>query len=129
LALRNDGIVFAWGTNGVGQLGDGMTYINRNNPVQVNNLTDVIDVEAGFYHSLALKSDGTVWAWGSNIFSELGDGTTTNRSTPVQVSGLINIVAISTKTIIASQLSRTERYGHGVITQMVNWEMEQQRLR
>lgn len=64
LALRNDGIVFAWGTNGVGQLGDGTTYINRNNPVLVSNLTDVIDVEAGFYHSLALKSDGTVWAWG-----------------------------------------------------------------
>ncbi|NOV00989.1 RCC1 domain-containing protein [Paenibacillus planticolens] len=97
LALRSDGIVFAWGTNGVGQLGDGATYINRNNPVQVSNLTDVIDVEAGFYHSLALKSDGTVWAWGSNVYSELGDGTTTNRSTPVQVSGLSNIVSISTK--------------------------------
>jgi alpha-tubulin suppressor-like RCC1 family protein len=97
LALRSDGIVFAWGTNGVGQLGDGTTYINRNNPVQVNNLTDVMDVEAGFYHSLALKSDGTVWAWGSNVFSELGDGTTTNRSTPVQVSGLSDIVSISTK--------------------------------
>ncbi|MBA2942445.1 hypothetical protein HZF08_29655 [Paenibacillus sp. CGMCC 1.16610] len=97
LALRNDGIVFAWGTNSVGQLGDGTTVINRNSPVQVNNLTDVIDVEAGFYHSLALKSDGTVWAWGSNVFGELGDGTTTNRSTPVQVSGLTNIVAISAK--------------------------------
>ncbi|MZQ82356.1 RCC1 repeat- and reductase domain-containing protein [Paenibacillus sp. 5J-6] len=95
LALRNDGIVFAWGTNGVGQLGDGMTYINRNNPVQVNNLTDVIDVEAGFYHSLALKSDGTVWAWGSNIFSELGDGTTTTPLTPVQVSGLSNVSYVS----------------------------------
>lgn len=94
LALRSDGIVFAWGTNFSGQLGDGTSVLNRNSPVQVSNLTNVIDVAVGNYHSLALKSDGTVWAWGSNVFSQLGDGTTTDRLTPVQVSGLTNIVAI-----------------------------------
>ena len=83
--------------NGVGQLGDGTTYLDRDNPVQVNNLTDVMDVEAGFYHSLALKSDKRYRTGEVTCFSELGDGTTTNRSTPVQVSGLSDIVSISTK--------------------------------
>jgi alpha-tubulin suppressor-like RCC1 family protein len=44
---------------------------------------------------LALRSDGTVWAWGSNEDGQLGDGTTTNRSTPVQVSGLSNVTAVA----------------------------------
>jgi len=54
----------------------------------------VIQVSGG-YHSLALKSDGTVWAWGDNYYGDLGDGTTTDRNTPVQVSGLTGVTAIS----------------------------------
>jgi alpha-tubulin suppressor-like RCC1 family protein len=47
---------------------------------------------------MALKSDGTVWAWGYNLKGELGDGTTTERDTPVQVSGLTGAVAIAAGT-------------------------------
>ncbi len=54
-------------------------------PVQVSSLSDVIAIAAGDHHSLALKSDGTVWAWGENAYGKLGDGTTTNRNTPMQV--------------------------------------------
>ncbi|SHO52048.1 RCC1 domain-containing protein [Anaerocolumna xylanovorans] len=54
----------------------------------------VIDVEAGFYHTIALKDDGTVWAWGLNEFGQLGDGTYTNRNYPVQVGGLSGIKAV-----------------------------------
>ncbi len=50
---------------------------------------------ASAFHSLALKSDGTVWAWGWNGYGQLGDGTTTSRYTPVQVSGLTGVVAIA----------------------------------
>ena len=46
-------------------------------------------------HSLALKSDGTVWAWGYNNYGQLGDGTTTDRHTPVSVSGLTGVTAIA----------------------------------
>jgi alpha-tubulin suppressor-like RCC1 family protein len=44
---------------------------------------------------VAVKSDGTVWAWGRNQWGELGDGTTTSRSTPVQVAGLTAVVAVA----------------------------------
>jgi len=50
---------------------------------------------AGGWHSLAVASDGTVWAWGGNEYGQVGDGTTTDRLTPVQVQGLADVVAIA----------------------------------
>ena len=58
-------------------------------------LTDVIRISAGYYHSLALKSDGTAWAWGDNDNGQLGDGTTDQRLTPVQVDTSELFVSIS----------------------------------
>jgi alpha-tubulin suppressor-like RCC1 family protein len=92
LAIKTDGTVWAWGKNGYGQLGDG-TIIDRHAPVQVSGLTGVfIAIAGGGFlvddgHSLALRNDGTVWAWGENVWGQLGDGTTTERHTPVQVVG------------------------------------------
>ena len=95
LALKSDGTVWAWGWNEYGQLGDGTT-VNRTTPVRVPGLSGVTAVASGIYgSSLALKSDGTVWAWGWNYHSELGDGTTINRTTPVQVPGLTGITALA----------------------------------
>lgn len=99
LALDAGGTVWSWGTNGAGQLGDGTTTA-RTTPVQVLNLTDVTAIAAGGMsglagHSLALRSDGTVWAWGNNNKGQLGDGSTSSRSAPVQVSGLGGVVAIA----------------------------------
>ncbi|NIL56672.1 Ig-like domain repeat protein [Salinispora arenicola] len=87
LAVTSAGTVLAWGRNAVGQLGDG-TAINRSTPVDVRlppGIT-VTAVAAGFNHSLAVTSAGTVFAWGDNSTGQLGDGTRTNRSTPVAVS-------------------------------------------
>jgi alpha-tubulin suppressor-like RCC1 family protein len=79
-----------WGDNTFGQLGDGTTTF-RANAVQVldvgggpNHLTGVVAATGGLNHSLALRSDGTVVAWGSNVSGQLGDGSTTDRLTPVQ---------------------------------------------
>jgi len=100
LALKSDGTVWAWGYNVNGELGDGTTT-DRNTPVQVHGpgnvgfLTGVTAISAGSNHSLALKSDGTVWAWGWNGEGELGNGSTANSSTPVQVNGLTGVTAIS----------------------------------
>jgi len=96
LALKADGTVWAWGTGGGGQLGDGETNGGHysSTPVRVSGLTNVTAISAGIDHSLALKSDGTLWAWGENQNGELGDGTTTTRYTPVQVmTGVIAIAA------------------------------------
>ncbi|WP_018217756.1 RCC1 domain-containing protein [Salinispora vitiensis] len=86
LALTSDGAVLAWGENLSGELGDG-TNTNRNTPVEVNlpPNTTVTAIAAGHNHSLALTSTGTALAWGYNFFGQLGDGTTTNRNTPVEV--------------------------------------------
>jgi alpha-tubulin suppressor-like RCC1 family protein len=95
LALKTDGSVYAWGDNSAYQLGNGLA-INSNSPVQVTSLTSgVAAIAAGTSHSLALKSDGTVWAWGNNTYGQLGDGTNTTRATPVQVAGLTNVTAIA----------------------------------
>ncbi|MDP9335114.1 MAG: DUF6531 domain-containing protein, partial [Actinomycetota bacterium] len=92
LALRSDGTLWAWGYNQYGQVGNGSTHTTYvTTPTQVKNLTGIVSIAAGFRHSLAVRNDGTVWAWGQNgYYGELGDGTTTDRSTPVQVVGLSN---------------------------------------
>ena len=96
IALKSDGTVWGWGVNNAGQLGDG-TNVGRLSPVQVAGLTGVISIAAGpATHTLALKSDGTVWGWGYNGYGELGDGGTGFRYNIVRVSDLISIIAIAT---------------------------------
>lgn len=63
MALKDDGTVWAWGYNYVGQLGDGSTT-NRTVPVRVSYLSAMVAIDASGDHSIALKSDGTVWVWG-----------------------------------------------------------------
>ncbi len=94
LFLKSDGTVWATGLNTSGQLGDGTTA-NRQSPVQVSGLTNVVEISAGNTHSLFLKNDGTVWACGLNTNGQLGDGSLTQRTTPVQVAGLSGITKIS----------------------------------
>lgn len=88
LALGSDGTVWAWGDNSHGQLGDGGATAHYA-PAPVPGLGGYIvrRVAAGASHSLALTSTGVVMAWGSNRFGQLGDGTTTDRLSPVAVTG------------------------------------------
>ncbi len=96
LALMSDGTVWAWGSNFNGQLGDGTRRDMKPYPVRVEGLSGVSAIAAGNRHSMALKKDGTVWTWGSNEFSQLGDGTAImNRTSPVQAAGLNGVKAIA----------------------------------
>ncbi|MGW8353267.1 RCC1 domain-containing protein [Streptomyces wedmorensis] len=105
LALLNDGTVVSWGSNSVGRLGDGSAAPEQPSPVRVcalnavapctSFLTNVTALSAGFQHTLALRSDGTVASWGHNGNGQLGDGTTFPRTTPVQVGGLSNAVSVA----------------------------------
>jgi len=88
VALTSTGDAYSWGQNTWGGLGDG-TSTNRNTPVAASMPPGVTftAVSAGGRHSVALTSMGGAWAWGYNAWGQLGDGTTTNRHTPVQVIG------------------------------------------
>jgi len=86
--------VASWGANGFGQLGDGTTT-SRSRYADIGAGNNVVQVAAGWGHSLEARSDGTVWAWGRNDLGEVGDGTTTNRLAPVQVTGLTGVTQVA----------------------------------
>jgi alpha-tubulin suppressor-like RCC1 family protein len=95
LAVKTDGTVWAWGYNVRGQLGDNTT-VQKNAPVKVlGGLSNVTAVAAGYAHNLALKTDGTVWAWGWNNYGQLGDNSTDQKNAPVQVSGLSGVTNVA----------------------------------
>jgi alpha-tubulin suppressor-like RCC1 family protein len=81
-------LIAVWGSNWAGQL-----YV----PFAVGNIrsSNVKAIAGGTYHSLALKNNGTVRAWGENQSGQLGDGTYTNSAVPVTVSGLNGVTAIA----------------------------------
>ncbi|OGO50952.1 MAG: hypothetical protein A2148_02340 [Chloroflexi bacterium RBG_16_68_14] len=97
-ALITTGGVKCWGANNRGQLGTGTSDSDRHpTPLDVAGLTSgVADIAAGGSHTCALITTGGVQCWGFNLYGQLGDGTSTDRTTPVEVSGLGSGVAAIT---------------------------------
>jgi alpha-tubulin suppressor-like RCC1 family protein len=84
--LKTDGTVWTWGFSGYGGHGiGGSGNINRTTPVQIGADTTWAKLAVSPEHAMAIKTDGTLWAWGYNPFSNLGDGTTTTRFSPIQI--------------------------------------------
>jgi alpha-tubulin suppressor-like RCC1 family protein len=88
VAIRNDGTAWTWGYNTCGRLGDN-TIIARSSPVSVvGGFTDWCQVSGGGNHTIALRTNGTAWAWGLSCCGRLGDNSPfTNKSSPVSVVG------------------------------------------
>jgi alpha-tubulin suppressor-like RCC1 family protein len=105
-ALLSGGTIECWGANGSGQLGHGATNDSSiapsvvassmdTNPAAVSGVSDATAIAAGFFHTCALLSGGTIQCWGDNTDGQLGDGTTNDSSTPVAVSGISGATAIA----------------------------------
>jgi len=101
VAIGKDGSLWTWGGNSSGQLGDG-TRTHRDTPVRIGAATNWASASAGHRsstgnsHTIAIREDGSLWAWGANGASQLGDGTRTSRNTPVRIGTATNWAAAST---------------------------------
>src|SRR5437773_1753483 len=90
MAVADDGTLWAWGINKFGELGNG-SIEDSSTPVAVNALPagrKAVAISAGWYHSMAMADDGTIWVWGFGSDGELGNGTFEDSSTPVEVDPL-----------------------------------------
>ena len=96
LAIGSDGNLYAWGDNSAGELGDGTTT-DHDTPEAITLASGVkpTAIAAGRNHSLAIGSDGNLYAWGDNSAGELGDGTTTDHDTPEVISLGSDVVPIA----------------------------------
>jgi alpha-tubulin suppressor-like RCC1 family protein len=87
-ALKTNGTLWSWGSNSQGRLGIGFSGGSRSTPTQVGTLSDWINIKTGNTHSIALKTNGTIWSWGNNFFGQLGlgdYGIDTERNVPTRI--------------------------------------------
>jgi alpha-tubulin suppressor-like RCC1 family protein len=120
LALRSDGTVWAWGRNDHGQLGRGTVSGGEFGPARVSVLNRVTKISAGRDVALALRSDGIVFAWGSNRFGQAGNGDMSYSpvSVPVKIAGLSQVTGISAG---RDSALATEASGISAVTSIWAW--------
>jgi uncharacterized repeat protein (TIGR03803 family) len=96
MILKPDGTLWSFGHNADGQVGQGVIdSAQRPMPRQPLPGTQWLSIAAGGYHQAAVRADGTLWTWGWNADGQLGDGTTTTRSLPVQVGTVANWLKVT----------------------------------
>ncbi len=95
MARRNGSTLWVWGSNLSGELGDGTT-VSKNTPFEIGvGANNWLKIYAGTSSSMAIKSNGTLWAWGNNGYGNLGTGSTANLSIPTQIGTATNWSTIS----------------------------------
>ncbi|HPM63323.1 MAG TPA: hypothetical protein PLM88_02200 [Bacillota bacterium] len=118
LALRSDGTVWAWGANNKGQLGDGTYSDSFEKPVQVDGLSDVKAIAAGESHSLAVKTDGTVWCWGDNSVYQIGRNLPRTIVTPIlktDIKDVSSVAACSRRSVAVKSDGSVWQWGNWLI--------------
>ena len=113
LAVKSDGTVWAWGNNWFGQLGLGTQSDSVPLSQQVPGLAGISAVGAGYNHSLAVGFGGTAFAWGHNLYGQVdstGGFENEFRPSPVQVTGLSGIVAVTGGWVHSFALGANGRY-------------------
>lgn len=116
-ALKNDGLVYTWGDNRFGQLGDNTTQ-SKSSPTQISASKSFVTVGGGATAGIAVATDGTLWTWGDNTYGALGDGTTISKSSPTQIGSRTDwgtwLGAVSTNGIATWAIDTSGRlYGWG----------------
>jgi alpha-tubulin suppressor-like RCC1 family protein len=130
LALKSDGTVWAWGFNEYGQLGNNTTGLGgclcTTTPTQ-STISGVAQIAVGAHHNVALKPDGTVWAWGNAFHGQVGDGSTPNtgcqcRPVPVQstITQVIDVRARGHHNIVRKTDGSVWSWGHAQYGEMGN---------
>ncbi len=95
VGLKSDGTLWTWGKNALSQLGDGTNNARRLYPLQIGTSTNWVSIACGANYTIALKSDGTLWAWGFSGSGALGNGTTSFINSPVQIGTSNNWASIA----------------------------------
>jgi alpha-tubulin suppressor-like RCC1 family protein len=96
VAIRKDGTLWAWGADGSGELGIGTTATSVSAPTRVGTANNWASVSAGESHTVAVKIDGTLWAWGYNYYGQIGNGNSgTNVLSPVIIGADTNWTSAS----------------------------------
>ena len=85
MGIKTDGTLWAWGRNNVGQLGNGAVSDINYIPIQIGTATNWETVSCGWQHTVALRTDGSLWSWGANDYGQLGNGSNTAVATPTNV--------------------------------------------
>ncbi|OQB48418.1 MAG: Regulator of chromosome condensation (RCC1) repeat protein [Firmicutes bacterium ADurb.Bin153] len=118
LALKGDGTVWAWGANGRGQLGDGTYLDSFNGPVKVDGISEVMAVAAGESHSLAVRTDGTVWGWGDNSAYQIGRILPRTIASPAlkpEIDGVVSVAACSRRSVAVKADGSAWQWGNWLI--------------
>ena len=127
VALDEEGRVYIWGNNeyGYGQLGDGTTT-NSTLPICISDKENelkgkrIVDISAGYRHTVAIDEEGKVYTWGDNYYEQLGDGTETNSLVPICISDkdnelkgkkIINISAGGDHTVALDEEGKVYTWG------------------